>query len=360
MEAIIIAITGFVVLIVFLVTLHELGHYLTGRAFGLIPKSFSVGMGQELYAIEDKHGTRWKLSALPIGGYVQFAGEMHPGAGTEEDRKDPNNFASLTRWKRACIIAAGPITNLIIAALIFLAIGFANGKVEINPQIDSIELESPAEKAGLTSGDIIKKWNDQNPDNLKNMIRHIAVHPKETLSIEYERDGSISTALINIAATQKTDDFGNEYIIGTAGIGLTAQNIPINSVSDAFEVSIGETVNLFKLQTNAMVQIITGKRSPKEISGPIRMAKMTGEQISLGWLQVSYFAALLSIAIAFMNLLPVPGLDGGYLALYAVEAIKGKDISKLTLMRITKGGYAAIAILMIFAITNDVIIVLTS
>lgn len=345
------AIIAFIVIIISLVTLHELGHYLTGRYFGLIPKSFSIGMGPEIYAIKDKHGTRWKLSAIPIGGYVQFAGKMHPSQ--NELIKEKYDFSSLERWKRACIIAAGPITNIIVAILILLGIALYQGKVEVNEYIYDVEKNSIANSIGIDKGDKITSWND-NPSNPTQMIRYIRMNPDKNINLTIKNNGIEKNHTIKIDRIIYNENTSNEYIAGDIGVIYEGKRVAIETLYDAYDVSVNETMRIMLLQLNSTYQMIIGERSLKEISGPIRIAKISGEQYSIGLIEFIHFAGILSIAIAFMNLLPIPGLDGGYLAIYISEYIKGSDLSQKSLLIATYTGVSIIGMFMLLAITNDI------
>lgn len=352
-QFVITAILSFLALVVVLVVLHELGHYLAGRYFGLIPKAFSVGMGPELTAFVDRHGTRWKIGALPIGGYVKFAGEMHPVKERERE-VDEHDFSALARWKRAVIIAAGPAMNLVIAALIFLALALAYGKVEQSNVVETVESGSPAFSAGIRKGDKLVSWNGEQNPNMISFSRSIRMNPNSQFDVQFERSGKTFEANFSTQQKTVTDKFGNVYDVGYAGLGFPVTQKEIASIPEVIDVSVTETGRIFKLQLLAISQILTGQRSVDEISGPIRMAKMSAEQLSLGWIQLAYFAALISIAIAFMNLLPIPGLDGGYLAIYAFETIAQKDLSEMGMKKMIVCGYVILGCLMIFSFTNDI------
>jgi len=355
-QFVITAILSFLLVVVTLVILHEFGHYLAARAFGLIPKAFSVGMGPELAAVVDRRGTRWKLSAIPIGGYVKFAGEMHPTPGRETSG-EKHDFSLLPRWKRAIIIAAGPAMNLVIAAVIFLVLAMSFGRVVVDPQISRVDIDSPAYASGIREGDTVVAWNGEQDPHMQTLSRSIRMNPDEPISLTTRRDGQLSTHNLTIRRDDMSDEFGNRYEVGTLGLSFPQYKQKIGSLSDIVDVSLTETVRLFRLQIVSVGQILTGKRSLDDLSGPIRMAKMSAEQLSLGWIQLAYFAALISIAIGFMNLLPIPGLDGGYLAIYAFEGASGRNLEEMTLKRVVVCGYAILALLMVFSFTNDIRIV---
>lgn len=355
-QFVITAMLSFLLVVVTLVILHEFGHYLAARFFGLVPKAFSVGMGPEIAAVVDSRGTRWKLSAFPIGGYVKFAGEMHPTPGREANPEE-HDFSLLPRWKRAVIIAAGPLMNLIIAAAIFLILALSFGKVVVDPRISSVEANSPAYVAGLMAGDTVVAWGADEAPHMQTLTRSIRMNPDEPISLTVERNGERLEREMTIRRDDMVDEFGNSYEVGTLGIAFPQRKQDIEGLSDIVDVSLTETVRLLRLQITSAGQILMGKRSLDDLSGPIRMAKMSAEQLSLGWIQLAYFGALISIAIGFMNLLPIPGLDGGYLAIYAFEGAAGRDLGEMTLKRIVVCGYAILALLMAFSFTNDIRIV---
>lgn len=354
-EVLFIALAAFLSIILILVVAHEFAHYLAARIFGIIPQSFSVGMGPEIAAYTDKSGTRWKLSALPIGGYVKFRGDMHPVSGENQTNGD---FADLKRWKRSIIVAAGPLTNLVIAGLIFLGTAFAFGYNDVTPQIKSVDINSPAEKAGLQAGDTVKSWGtDKNP-NIRNLIRSTLINTDEKIELKVSRGGQNLNAKINVIPKKITDNDNNSAVVGYSGLNFTIEKKRIRSLKEVVDIGIVETANLLILQAKATYQIITGKRDLSDLTGPVRMAKISGEQAQLGWRHLIYFAGIVSIAIGFMNLLPIPGLDGGYLALYAFESIRQKNIDEKTLKGMMIAGYVIIGIITGVAIMNDAKILL--
>lgn len=344
---------AFLAVVFTLIILHEFGHYLTARAFGLKPQAFSLGMGPEICGFNDRHGTRWKFSLFPLGGYVKFHGEMHPGTSLE-DADHPESFAKLARWKRALIIAAGPATNILITIVIFIAVSGMVGRNEVGSKIIKVIEQGAAQKAGIKVGDEVVKWNGQAPDGSQSLIRYVRIHPGKVVNLEISRNGQTLPVPVKIAQTSFTDRFGETISMGAIGVEFDRSVVTSDNIFQNIGHSTVEAVNLFKMQTVAISQIFTGERSTKEISGPIRMAKMSGEQASLGWLPFFYFAAMVSIAIAFMNLLPIPGLDGGFLMIYAIEGIAGTDLSQKAMIAVTRGGYVAIGCLMIFAFSNDI------
>ncbi|MFZ3481725.1 M50 family metallopeptidase [Sphingomonas sp. 3-13AW] len=337
-----------------LIVLHELGHYLAARAFGLKPQAFSVGMGPELAGFTDKHGTRWKIAPFPLGGYVKFHGEMHPGTGTAEEAGHPESFARLARWKRAVIIFAGPFTNLLICGAIFYGIFATTGYPIMSNRFEQVVPGSPAEQAGLRNGDRLISYNGNPYDGRQDFFRYIKLHPNGKIDVTIERDGERIDRTLAIAPSTVSDRFGNQATIGRVGINFDAENVRERDPIRAIALAANETRDMFRVQLTTLNQMVRGERSVDEISGPLRLARMSGQQASNGIIPLLVFSAILSCALAFMNLLPIPGLDGGYLTLYAIETAVQRDLSKVAFTWAVKAGIGCVVVLSLFALSNDI------
>ena len=329
-------VVGFLLMLGPLVTVHELGHYLVGRWFGVKAEVFSVGFGHEIAGFTDRRGTRWKLSALPLGGYVQFAGDMNPASLPSEDwlrlpqHERERTFQAKPLRQRALIVAAGPLTNFAVAIAILSAFIYAYGKPEIPPVV-----EKPVESF----------------DELGGMI---APFPGERLTVEVERGGERLTYAFVIPALIEQDRFGNTYKIGQIGVGSGAGRFVPVGPGQAVVLGVRETGEIVEMMVTGIWQIVTGRRSVQELGGPIRMAKFSGEQLSLGWVQFIHFVALVSINLGFINLLPIPALDGGHLAFYAAEAVRRKPAGPRSQEWAFRTGLAFVLALMLFVTINDV------
>ncbi len=353
---------GFLLMLGPLVVLHELGHYLVGRMFGVGAEAFSVGFGKEIAGFTDKRGTRWKLSALPLGGYVQFQGDMNPASQPNADapvRK--GDFQAATLWQKTLIVAAGPAANVLIAIGIFTAFFMIFGNpVAANPEEETVIAafaeDSPARDAGLQLGDRIVAVEGEETGDFREIAQSIMLYPDRELDITVERDGSTFTVPIVADRIEVSDQFGNQTVIGRIGVeGRPGERIfepvgPIVAVGMAWQQCL-ETVDLM---VTGIGQIFTGERSVKELGGPITIAKVSGEQLSLGWLEFTSFAALISLNLAFINLLPIPALDGGHLAFYAVEAIRRKPASPRSQEWAFRTGMALVLALMLFVTLIDI------
>lgn len=350
-------IVGFLLVLGPLVTLHELGHYLVGRWFGVKADAFSVGFGKELWGRTDARGTRWKLSALPLGGYVQFKGDMNPASVPDPDAPAEDMegaFQTRPLHQRALIVAAGPVTNLLIAVAIFAGFAMAFGVPSTPPVIEAFAEESVARDAGLREGDRIVAVDGDSIDDFDDLREYVLPYPGQTVSVTYDRAGQIATLPLTIGDIAMTDRFGNESRLGMIGVYSGARELasvgPLGAVGYASE----QTVKMMQLMVTGIKQIVVGERSVKELGGPIKIAKFSGERLSLGPLPFIEFIAFISLNLAFINLLPIPVLDGGHLAFYAAEAVRRKPASARSQEWAFRTGMAFVLALMLFVTVIDI------
>lgn len=353
---------GFLLLLGPLVTVHEFGHYLVGRFFGVKADAFSVGFGKELAGYTDKRGTRWKLSALPLGGYVQFKGDMNPASMPDQsattasaDEVFDGSFHKADLWKRALIVFAGPATNIIVAIAIYAAFAMAIGKPVIAPVVGGFSEQSVARDAGLRVGDRITDLNGEPIDDFYEIVDEVLPYPGRELVLTVNRDGGILTIPITAASVVRADRFGNEGRVGQIGISPSDGEFVKLGPLQAVNYAASECWKTTVMMVNGLGQILSGERSVKELGGPIKIAKYSGEQLSLGILPFIGFAALISINLAFINLLPIPALDGGHLAFYAAEAIRRKPVGPRGQEMAFRVGMALVLGLMVFVTANDII-----
>lgn len=358
---------GFPLLLGPLVTVHELGHYLVGRWFGVHAEAFSIGFGKEIWGFTDKRGTRWKLAALPLGGYVQFKGDMNPASipdadavanATAEEREGSFHHASL--WKRALIVFAGPATNILLTLAIFASFFAFYGKpVPADPEdqltISEFAPDSPAQQAGLAMGDRIVAVDGIEMQGFRDLQDAVLMYPGRTLEFTVLRDGDERQFSVTAGSREITDRFGNTSRIGLVGIQAQAVEYeyqrqgPVESLGLAVDHSLG----IVDMMVTGIVQIFSGERSVRELGGPVKIAKFSGEQLSMGSLAFINFAALISLNLAFINLLPIPALDGGHLAFYAAEAVRRKPVGPRGQEVAYRAGVALVLMLMVFVTVND-------
>jgi len=342
-----------------LVMVHELGHYLVGRLFGVKVDAFSVGFGKELAGWTDRHGTRWKLSALPLGGYVQFAGDWNavsmPDAAMAgmNDAERAQTFHGKQLWQRGLIVLAGPLTNLLFAVAIFAAFNLAYGKIVASSEIAGFSENSAAQAAGLEIGDRIVALDGNRISSFTEIPEHVVPYAGKLVTIAVERDGRVLKVPVRIGLDIERDEFGNESRIGR--LGISAGKVELEPVGPVAAVALGaeQSIGVMRMMVTGIGQIFAGERSVRELGGPIKIAKYSGEQFSLGWPQFVGFAALISINLAFINLLPIPGLDGGHLAFYAAEAVRRRPLDIRSQEWALRTGLALVLALMLFVTIND-------
>jgi len=351
---------AFLLLLGPLIVIHELGHYLVGRWFGVKAEAFSVGFGKELAGWTDKRGTRWKLCALPLGGYVQFAGDMNAVSMPDNAADDGLSEAERARtfhvkplWQRSLIVLAGPLTNLLFAVAIFAAFNLVYGKIVASSEIAEFSENSPAQAAGLKLGDRVVSVEGNAIESFTDIPEHVVPFPGRTVSITVMRGDNELTLPVKIATVVESDKFGNEARVGRVGIGAGEADIvkvgPVESVT----LAVDQSAAIMRMMVTGIGQIFSGERSIKELGGPIKIAKYSGEQFSLGWSAFVGFAALISINLAFINLLPIPALDGGHLAFYAAEAVRRKPLGLRSQEWAFRTGLALVLALMLIVTFND-------
>jgi regulator of sigma E protease len=341
-----------------LVFFHELGHYLVARWLRIPAEAFSIGFGREIAGWTDKQGTRWKVGWLPLGGYVRFVGDMSPVSGpVEENAIAPEDreraFALRPVWQRFLVVLAGPAANFLLAIIIFAAFFATVGAPRTDNVVAGVAEGSAAQQAGLQPGDRILSISDRDTPSFEDISDFVVLRPAERTTIVIQRDHKVIRVPVTIGATEERDRFGQRFRVGRLGIygdERTYVKLPATQLIPA------ATVYTFKL-TRSMVeglwQIISGRRSAKDLGGPIKIAQFAGQGASLGLLPFVQLLALFSINLGFINLLPVPVLDGGHLLFYAMEAVRRRPVSVQAQEWAFRGGLALLLALLLFTTLND-------
>ena len=354
---------GFALLLGPLITLHELGHLLVGRLFGVKADAFSVGFGKELAGFTDRRGTRWKLSALPLGGYVQFKGDMNPASVPDPDAPaEEGSFQHAALWKRALIVAAGPVTNLLLAIGIFAAFFAIIGKpvivgAEDSRTIGAFSEGSVAEAAGMRVGDLVVAIDGQPIQDFVELKTKVLINPATRMVFTVERAGARIDVSLVTARNERKDSFGNVSTEGLVGIAPAGGRSEIQDVSvlEAIPLAVKQSWDFTGMMVTGIRQIVSGERSIKELGGPLKIAKISGEQLSMGLPDFVFFAALISLNLAFINFLPIPALDGGHLMFYLAEAIRRKPAGPQATEWAYRTGIALVLMLMAVVTVNDII-----
>ena len=341
-----------------LVLFHELGHYWVARLLGVGAEQFSIGFGHEIAGWTDKRGTRWKIGWLPLGGYVRFVGDMNPASQPDHDAKlapevRSRAFHLRPVWQRFLIVLAGPAANFILAIAIFAAFFLAFGMPNTPPVAGGIQAGSTAARIGLVTGDRILSIAGQETASFEDLRRIVSIRPNEDVVIRFEHKGAMRSANARIGTEQRTDEFGQVYQVGLLGLLPPERNFERMSVIDAIPAATVVTAKITRSIFDVVGQIVIGQRSVKEVGGPLRMAQVAGQQASLGVFDFTYLLALFSINLGFINLLPVPMLDGGHLVFYAAEAVRRRPVSERAQDWAFRGGLAVLLALLLFTTVND-------
>lgn len=350
---------SFLIVIGPLIFLHELGHYLVGRACGVKADVFSIGFGRELFGWTDRRGTRWKLSLLPLGGYVKFAGDMN-AAGQPSDEwlmlpaeERARTFQAKPVWQRFLIVAAGPLTNFLIAIVIITGFALAAGKAVTPPIVNKVVAGSAAEQAGIRPLDRIVAIDGHRIDDFADLQDALMLKQAEPVRVDFLRGGRALSVTAHLKMEVERDEFGHEGRRSLLGVSPTATRIVSVSPLTAVGTACGETWRVVSITARAMGQIIVGKRSVKDLGGPLKTAQFSGERASLGPISYLSFLVIVSINLGFINLLPIPMLDGGHLLFYAIEAVRRRPLQPQAQEWAFRTGLAALLALMIFVTLND-------
>jgi regulator of sigma E protease len=351
MTDILFAMLAFALMISVIVVIHELGHYWAGRMFGLIGTTFSLGFGPAVASVRDRRGTEWRFSPILLGGYVSFPGD---------DPKKPVGDDVLTldrlpRWKRAVVVGAGPGINLVLAALIFALIAGIWGYPVGRPIVQTVQEGSSAASIGLRPGDALTSIGGHRIITGMDVTKAVALTPGRSVDVSWKRGNDAMSATTTIGSRQIVDEDGGKATLGVLGVVLPQEWRRATDPIDALTQGVSDGVFMTWAQLETMKQVFTGQRSLTEMSGPVRIAKASARTLSIGALPFLYLMAMISIAVGVMNLLPIPALDGGHLATYAVEGIARRDLPKKAKERMLRFGFLAILSLGVLAITLDVI-----
>jgi regulator of sigma E protease len=366
---------GYVVPFLFVLTIvvffHELGHFLMARLCGIKVLVFSIGFGPEIAGFNDRYGTRWKISAVPLGGYVKFFGDDNAASVPDQaaaasmsdaDRKDSFMFQPV--GSRAAVVAAGPIANFILAIAIFAAIFMTVGKQTTSARVDAVQPASAAEAAGFKPGDLVLAINGEKIESFSDMQRIVSISAGETLSIDVDRGG----APINLKAAPQLkelkDNFGNVHRLGVLGISrsMSPGDIKTEKAGPLRAIVMGAQETWFVVdRTLAYIGgVFVGREAADQLGGPIRIAQVSGQVATAGFTALIHLTAVLSVSIGLLNLFPIPLLDGGHLLFYAIETIRGRPLSERAQEVGFRIGLAVVVMLMIFATFNDILRLATS
>jgi regulator of sigma E protease len=356
---------AFLLVISIIVFIHEMGHYLVGRWSGIRILAFSFGFGPELVGFTDRHGTRWKISAIPLGGYVRFYGDEDASSRPDFDavaelppEERARTFLGAKLWKRAATVAAGPIANFLLAIFILSIIFMSVGKFVADPVVTQVNPGSPAAQAGVQKGDYLLALDGSSVETFDDVRRYVSVRPDIPITLTVRRDGERVDLRVVPKMTTINGEFNNKIEIATIGIlaNLREANtrMVVYSPPEAVFQAAKETWQIVTGTFDYISNIVTGRMSADQLGGPIRVAQASGQVATLGFTALMHLAAVLSVSIGLLNLMPVPVLDGGHLLFYAIEALRGRPLGEMAQGVAFRIGLALVLCLMVFATWNDI------
>ena len=346
-----ISLIGFLVVLTPLVFIHELGHYLAAIKNGVVVEQFSVGFGPELIGFTDKYKTRWKVCLIPFGGYVKMKGELlvnNENYQNDNDNKGYFNNASL--FSRLLIVFSGPLANIVLGIIIITTLYSFQGRYEVKPEVNQVIKNSPADKAGLKPNDLIISINNKKVSNFED-IKKIVTEDNQQLSFEILRNKNIIFFNIKPEILDTKDLDTKSY-----KVGIIASN-PIlvkHDFMSSIYYGLKDTLILTSEWIKGFVKLISFEIDKKDIAGPIGIAKISGNAISLGVPNFLFLMALLSINLGLINLLPIPALDGGYILMYFIEFILGRPINQKIQYKLIQIGVTLLMFLMILITFFDI------
>ena len=366
---------GYVVPFLFVLTIvvffHELGHFMMARWCGIKVLVFSIGFGPEIAGFNDRYGTRWKISAVPLGGYVKFFGDDNAASApdhsavaamSEAEKKDSFIFQPIR--SRAAVVAAGPIANFVLAIAIFAGIFMTVGKQTTSARVDSVQAGSAAQMAGFKPGDLVLSINGEKIESFSDMQRVVSISAGEPLAIEVDRGGVPVTLKAVPQLKEIKDNFGNVHRLGVLGISrsMAPGDIKTEKAGPMRAVVMGaqETWFVVDRTLSYITGVFAGREAADQLGGPIRIAQVSGQVATAGFAALIHLTAVLSVSIGLLNLFPIPLLDGGHLLFYGIEAIRGRPLSERAQELGFRIGLAIVVMLMIFATFNDILHLATS
>ncbi len=362
---------GYLIPFLFVLTIvvffHELGHFLVARWCGVKVLTFSIGFGPELFGFNDRHGTRWKISAIPLGGYVKFFGDENaasvPDQAALADMTEAERQQSFVHQKvgpKAAIVVAGPIANFILAIVIFAGVFALFGRQVIPARVDAVQPDSAAAAAGLQPGDLVVALDGRPIESFSDMQRIVAVNAGRTLTLTIDRGGVRQD--VKVVPTLRG------FCSGVLGISksFAPNDIRIQKEPPGAAIVMGAEETYFVIERSLcfLAGVVIGRESADQLGGPARIAQVSGQAWKSGLdsggpggaiASLLYFAGLLSASIGLLNLFPIPLLDGGHLLFYLIEAVRGKPLSERAQEVGFRIGLAIVVMLMIFATYNDIL-----
>jgi regulator of sigma E protease len=322
----------FLAVITVVVFFHELGHFLVARWNGVRIETFSIGFGGEIFGWNDKHGTRWRVSWVPLGGYVKFFGDAGASSAQSDgldkmtDEERAVSFHHKGLWQRASVVVAGPVANFILAIVIFAVMFATFGRPVSEPLVVNVVPQGAAQIAGFEAGDVVTAMDGRPITRFQELQAYVQPRHGQTIQMEVRRDDRLVLLTVTPNSVER-ELFGSTQVIGVIGIrgpvGELERQGPIHSIW----LGVTSTYGVIETTLGYLGDVVTGNASTDQLSGPIGIAVVTSEVARVSVVGLINLAAVISVALGLFNLFPIPLLDGGHLLFYAAEALRGRPLS---------------------------------
>lgn len=355
----------FLFVLTVVVFVHEMGHYLVGRWCGIGVRAFSIGFGPELFGFTDRHGTRWKLSAVPLGGYVKFVGDMSVTSAPPEEGTVPLTpaeervaFHTQPVWKRALTVLAGPVFNFILTIAVFAVMFASYGRFVSEPMVGEVRPDSPAAIAGILPGDRFVSVEGNRVETFGDVQRYVSGRAGDPLRFVMLRNGQEIEVTATPELLEQQDAIGNTVRIGVIGVVNTQElgqpRVIEYGIGEAVGEAVSETGHVIARTGQFLQRFVVGREDKCQLGGPVKIADMAGKAAQMGFVWLVQLVALLSVGIGILNLLPIPPLDGGHLVFYAIEAVMRRPVSEQVMEGVYRVGFFLVLGFMGFVIFNDI------
>jgi len=361
-----VVVVSFLILLSIVVFVHELGHFIVARWCGVAIKTFSIGFGREIFGFNDSKGTRWRIAWIPLGGYVKFLDDENAASQPSQEalaRMSPAErsgaFQTKPLWQRAAVVCAGPMANFLLAVAIYAAVNLTMGVRTIAPRVNEVMPDMPAAAAGIRRGDVITSIDGWNIESFGDIQRIVSINGGRKLLFGINRDGQKLTLEITPLVREQKDSFGGVFRLGLIGITPlhSAEALEVKQVGpvEALRLGVRETYTNVSQTLQGIGDIIMRRQTADQMGGPILMAEVTAKVVELGVVPMLQWIAFISANIGFLNLLPVPVLDGGHLLFYAIEAVRRRPLSQRMQEIGFQIGIALVLMLMLYVNLNDLL-----
>jgi regulator of sigma E protease len=366
MPGVLLTILQFLLVLTVVVFVHEFGHFIVARWCGVTVKTFSIGFGREIFGFNDRKGTRWRFAWIPLGGYVKFVDDENAASQPSPDAlgrmtatERAGAFQTKPLWQRAAVVVAGPMANFLLAMVIYTGVNIGYGIRTITPTVGEVKAGMPAAAAGIKTGDVITGIDGWSIEGFEDVQRIVGVNGGRPLRFSIDRGGEKLSLEVTPEVREQSDTFGGTFRRGLIGIAPSSmagyQNAKSVSPVEALRLGFRETYTNIAHTLQGIADIVTQRQAADQMGGPILMAQVTAKVAAGGIEPMLRWIAFISANIGFLNLLPIPVLDGGHLVYYAIEGVLRRPMSRRMQEIGFQIGVALVLMLMVYVNLNDLL-----